>query len=85
MADNTFVRHILSLQTAAWMYLGKVTNPTNEKIEKNLDQAKEVIDLMIMLRDKTKGNLTEEEENIINNAITQTQYNYVEETILKKK
>ena len=85
MADNTFIRHILSLETAAWMFLGKVTNPTNEKIEKNLDQAKEIIDLMIALRDKTKNNLCEEEEKIINDAITQLQYNYVEEAILKKK
>jgi hypothetical protein len=82
--QSLFLKHIISLETGAWMFLGKISNPSTGKIDKNVAQAKNIIDILIMLREKTKGNLSEEETRILNQAITQVQYNFVEETILKK-
>jgi hypothetical protein len=83
-SDPLFVKHIISMQTGAMMYLGKIDNPVTGKKEIDTGQAKGIIDTLLMLRQKTGQNLSPEEDKILNNAITQLQYVYVEETILKK-
>ncbi len=81
MAENQvlFFQLVLGLQSAAWMMLGKVANPMTGKVEKNLEGAKLNIDLLLMLQEKTKGNLTGDEEEFLANAIQQLQVNYVDE------
>ncbi|MBN2422116.1 DUF1844 domain-containing protein [Candidatus Woesearchaeota archaeon] len=74
-----FIQLIISLQGSAWMLLGKVMNPLTGNIEKNLEQAKITIDMIQMLKSKTKGNLSKEEENILNSVLQQLQLNYVDE------
>ena len=49
------------------------------EIEKELANAQVTIDLIVMLRDKTKGNLSAEEEKLINNSISDLQLNYADE------
>jgi uncharacterized membrane protein YukC len=49
------------------------------KIEKDLDGAKSTIDLLMMLRSKTEGNLSKDEGDILNSSISSLQMNYVEE------
>lgn len=81
MAENQvlFFQLVLGLQSAAWMMLGKVANPLTGKVERNIEGAKLNIDLLLMLQEKTKGNLTGEEEEFLANAIQQLQLNYVDE------
>lgn len=74
-----FVQLILSLKTSAIMQLGKIANPLTGKIERNLNEAKYTIDMLNMLKEKTKGNLTADEEKIINDAIFELQMNYIDE------
>lgn len=65
-----------------WQSMGKVKNPVTGKIEKNLELCKQVIDIMEMLKEKTKGNLTPDEERLLTGVIAELQLNYVDE--LKK-
>ncbi len=79
----TFATYIATLGTMGWQALGKLPNPMNGKIEINLLQAKEVIDLLEILDEKTKGNLTSEEDNVLKSTLANLRINYVEE--IKKK
>ncbi|WP_022854673.1 DUF1844 domain-containing protein [Thermodesulfobacterium thermophilum] len=62
----TFSTFILSLNTAALIHLGELPNPLTNKKEVNLLLAKQTIDTIEMLKEKTKGNLTLDEERLIN-------------------
>jgi len=78
----TFATYIATLGTMGWQSLGKLPNPATGKIEINLMQTKEVIDLLEILEEKTKGNLTKDEDNILKTTLSNLRINYVEE--LKK-
>lgn len=74
-----FTGLVTTFYIACWQQMGKVANPITNKIERNMDQAKYSIDMLIMLREKTKGNLTKEEENALGQAISNLQMNYLDE------
>jgi hypothetical protein len=78
-ANEMFLSLVFSLQSAAWFQMGKVASPMSGKIERDLAQAKMSIDLLIMLQEKTKGNLSAEEQQILNSAVYNLQMNYVDE------
>jgi len=64
-----FSTFILSLNTAALIHLGELPDPiTNEK-KINLVLAKQTIDTLEILREKTKGNLTPEEERLLHTIL----------------
>ncbi|MDR2251467.1 MAG: DUF1844 domain-containing protein, partial [Endomicrobium sp.] len=62
--------------SSAWCQLGKKQNPVSGKIENDLKGAQVTIDMLIMLRDKTKGNLTKKEEEMLSSTISNLQINY---------
>jgi len=74
-----FVQLIFSLKTSAIMQLGKIANPLTGKIERNLNEAKYTIDMLNMIKEKTKGNLTSDEQKIIDDAVFELQMNYIDE------
>lgn len=74
-----FAQLVMSFQAAAWQQLGKIKNPLTDKIERNLDQARYSIDILEMLRNKTKGNLSEDEQKFLTHVISELQLNYVDE------
>jgi hypothetical protein len=76
---NYFLALITSLASTCWMQLGKVPNPISNKIEKDLQNAKFTIDILRTLKEKTKGNLTEEEEHLLISVITDLELNYADE------
>lgn len=59
---NTF---ILSLSTNALMHLGELAGPDGEKTPVSLPLAKQTIDCIALLEEKTRGNLTGEEERLV--------------------
>lgn len=77
--EAIFMQLIMGLQSSAMMLLGKVANPVTGKVEKNIEAAKATVDTLIMIQEKTKGNLTKIEEDYMNNTLNQLQLNYVEE------
>ena len=74
-----FSTFVFSLGSAALIHLGATPNPITQKTEKNILQAKQNIDLLALLKDKTKGNLTKEEEALIDNLLHSLRIQYVEE------
>jgi hypothetical protein len=64
--------------TSAMQGLGKIADPTGS-INKNLDYVSQTIDLMEMLKEKTKGNTNEEVEKTLDQMISELQLNYVDE------
>lgn len=73
-----FLNYIASLGYQAMIFLGEVPNPVTQQIEKNLKQAKLLIDTLTMLQDKTQGNLTEQEESLLTASVSELQDKYVE-------
>ncbi len=74
-----FLSLVVSLQSAAYMQLGKVPNPLTGEVQRDLEQARLTIDMVRMLRGKSSGNLSERESDFINKAIFELEMNYVEE------
>ena len=73
-----FHNFITSLGMQALLLMGEIKAPGAEKIEVNLEAAQELIDLLVMLRGKTKGNLSQEEDKMLNTLIAEIQLKYVE-------
>lgn len=73
-----FSTFVLSLSHSALMHLGEAPNPENGQVEKNLPLARQTIDLIAMLEDKTKGNLTGDEERLIGQILFDLRMRYVE-------
>ncbi len=74
-----FIQLVSMFQAAALQQMGKLKNPGTEKIEKNMEQAQLSIDLIDMLKDKTKGNLLPDEERFLNGVLQDLKLNYVDE------
>jgi hypothetical protein len=91
MTDETktvnplFLHLVISLQSAAWYQMGKTMSPVSGKIERDLVQAKVSIDLLNMLQEKTKGNLVDDEQKIIDSTVYNLQMNYIDEVEKDKK
>ena len=77
--QQLFDQLISSLVHSAWVYLGKVKNPMNDKLEKNIDQASVQIDMLDMLFKRMTGNLSEEEDQYLSHIIRELKMNFVEE------
>jgi hypothetical protein len=77
--QQLFDQLISSLVHSAWVYLGKIKNPMNDKLEKNVDQASVQIDMLDMLFKRMTGNLSEEEDKYLGNVIRELKMNFVEE------
>ncbi len=74
-ASFSFFISTLALQTS--VFLGQIPNPATNKKEKNLAQAKFIIDTLSMLKDKTKNNLNNDENNLLENTLYQLRMQYV--------
>ncbi|MDD5021945.1 MAG: DUF1844 domain-containing protein [Endomicrobiaceae bacterium] len=65
--------------SACWQQMGKIPNQIDGKITKDLKSAQQTIDLLIMLKDKTKGNLSSTEEKMLTDTLSNLQMNYADE------
>lgn len=72
-----FSSFILSLATTAQVSLGIMPNPQTNQPAQNLPVAKQMIDMLGMLKDKTKGNLTEDEQELLDSALFNLRMLYV--------
>lgn len=69
---------IASFAAQASMALGQVPNPLTGKTEINLAIAKHSIDTLVILQEKTKGNLTPDEASMLENVLHQVRLGYLE-------
>ena len=78
-----FATFVLSLSHSALMHLGEAPNPETGGVEKNLPLARQTIDLIAMLEEKTKGNLSGDEERLIGQILFDLRMRYVEQSKAK--
>jgi hypothetical protein len=78
-----FSNYIASLGFQALVFMGEIPNPITNETQKNLPQSKFLIDTLLLLREKTKGNLTEQEERLLNGSIYELQVKFIE--VLQKE
>jgi len=71
---------VMMLHTAVMQQLGKIKHPVTGKVERHLPSAKDTIDILDMLREKTKGNLSSEEDRLLAQVIAEVKLNYVDES-----
>lgn len=69
---------ILSLSHSALVHLGDAPDPTGGPSEISLPMARQTIDLLSLLQEKTKGNLTGAEEHMMDQVVYELQMRYVE-------
>jgi hypothetical protein len=73
-----FATFVLSLSHSALVHLGDAPNPTNGAPDQNLTMARQTIDLLSLLERKTSGNLTGEEERVLQQVLYDLRLRYVE-------
>ena len=79
MPQPTFAFLVLSMRAQCEMQLGLMHfGGEEEKPEPNLDLARHTIDLMAILQEKTKGNLSMEEQRMLENSITELRFRFVQ-------
>lgn len=78
--DQLFASLLYLFHTSGMQGLGKLMNPVTQKIEKNLEQAKESIDMLDMLKQKTQGNISPELTRLLEQFLTDLRLNYVDES-----
>ncbi|MFZ0613492.1 MAG: DUF1844 domain-containing protein [Desulfobacterales bacterium] len=74
-----FPTFILSLNASALLHLGAIEDPETGRPSRNLPMAKQTIDILNMLEEKTRGNLTRDEENMLKNILYDLRIAYVRE------
>lgn len=77
LPEIDFTSFIFSLSTSALIQLGEIPDPFTKKSIKNLPLAKQTIDLIGMLKEKTKGNLNNDEEKVIDYILYDLRMKYV--------
>ena len=80
LPEINFINFLFSISTSALIQLGEIEDPTSQQAVKNLPLAKQTIDLIGMLKEKTKGNLTPEEAKLIENILFDLRVRYVKAT-----
>ncbi len=75
-----FSTFVLSLTSSAFYHLGDMPDPTTGKTETNLPAVQQTIDMLMMLKEKTQGNLTADEGKLLDQLIYELQMKYIEKT-----
>jgi hypothetical protein len=74
-----FAQLIMSLHAEAMHFMGKIKHPVTDKIERNLEAARNAIDILEMLEEKTKGSSSAEEQQFLAQVLRELRLNYVDE------
>ncbi|MDZ7689724.1 MAG: DUF1844 domain-containing protein [Balneolaceae bacterium] len=74
-----FMMLVQQHQQIAMMGMGKIKNPSTDKVEREMKSAKFAIDTLLMLKDFTEGNLPKELKNYLNQTLNNLRMNYAEE------
>ena len=73
-----FGTFILSLSTSAVLHMGLIEDPQTRKKEKNLPLARQEVDIIEMLQEKTKGNLTTQERQMMDEVLYELRMRFVQ-------
>jgi hypothetical protein len=78
--EINFSSFVLSLSSSALYHFGELPDPITHKKQRNLVMAKQTIDILGILKDKTTGNLTKQEEALLSNLLYDLRMRYVQES-----
>jgi hypothetical protein len=73
----TFSSFVISLGSSSLMLMGEQLDPQQPSVPVNLPQAKEIIDLLSVLEEKTKGNLTSDEQTVLRDMLYALRMKYI--------
>lgn len=73
-----FIEFVMMQAQNAALFLGQIPNPQTGQAEVNLEVARMFIDQLVMIQEKTRGNLTTDETTVLRNALASLQMAYVE-------
>jgi hypothetical protein len=77
--DKLFLQLLYIFHSSAMQGLGKVINPLTKKSEKNMEQAKQSIAMLEMIKEKTVNNLNKDQCSALDSFLTELRMNYVDE------
>ena len=75
-----FTTFCLSLASSAMIHLGQAPSPETGKTDKSLPLAKQTIDILALLEEKTRGNLSAEEERLLSTLLYDLRMRFVQES-----
>ncbi|MBT8762751.1 DUF1844 domain-containing protein [Desulfohalobiaceae bacterium Ax17] len=73
-----FTTFVLSLSSSALMHLGEVPEPESGQVNVNMAMAKHTIDVLAMLEEKTRGNLTPQEDRLLKDVLFEVRMKFVQ-------
>ena len=76
--EKLFMYPVGTFQSSAWIALGKIKTSKTEKSRVNIEQASFYIDLLDMMQEKMKGNLTDYEEQMLINTVIELKLNLID-------
>ena len=77
-AQLSFTAFVLSLASTAAIHFGDLGEPGSEPAEPNLDGAAQMIEILALLEQKTRGNLTAEEREVLEQVLYELRMRFVE-------
>ena len=79
MSELSFTAFVVSLASTAAIHLGDLADPmTGQKLELNLEGAAQMIEILTLLEEKTRGNLTAEERQVLDQILYELRLRFVE-------
>lgn len=78
LPEIDFGMFVMSLASSVLVHLGEIEHPESRERQANLPLAKQTIDILGMLREKTRGNLTQEESQLLDNLLYDLRMKYVD-------
>ena len=77
--DQLFIQLLYLMHHTAMQELGKIANPVTGEVKRDLEKAQQAVDMLEMLEEKTKGNLSEELEKTQAMMLSELRLNFVDE------
>jgi hypothetical protein len=77
LPEVNFSSFLLSLSSSVLLHLGEIPDPQSGAKKKDMALAKQSIDILTLLKEKTEGNLTEEEKNLLENLLYDLRMRFV--------
>ena len=79
LPEINFASFVLSISSSVLLHFGDIADPVSGKKERNLPMAKQTIDILAILKEKTNGNLTKDEEQLLDHLLHDLRLKYVQE------
>lgn len=78
--DELFTQLLYIFYSTSMVAMGKLKNPATDKIERNLEQARQSIDMLELIKVKTDKNLSEQQLRMLDGMLTDLRLNFVDES-----